>query len=587
MKFLSNVLATIVGLFIFSILAFFGIILIAAIAGSSKDLPKAEKNSVLELDLSGITLDYTGKYSDPILTLLMNENTTGFIEVLEAIEAAKEDDKIKGITLINNFSMLGLAQSKALRDQLENFKESGKFIVAYGNYYTQRDYYMNSVADTIYLNPVGELDFKGLATEVMFFKDFQEKSGLKMEVIRHGKYKSAVEPFLANEMSPENREQISSLLKSAWNTIVSDISSSRNISIEELDKIANTLGARTPEMALEQKMIDKIAYEDEFHSGIKKALGVESDKDYKKISVSDYAKAVGQTPKKGAGKDRIAIIYAQGEILGGEGNVNVIGEISMRRSLEEARKNKNIKAVVLRVDSPGGSALTSELIWREIELTKKTKPVVVSMGNLAASGGYYIACNANKIFAEPTTITGSIGVFGTLPNMNGLSKKMGLNTSQVKTHEQALGYSVFQPLEEPFREVVTESIEQVYSTFVNRVAQGRNMTFEQVDAVAQGRVWTGSEALELGLVDTLGGLEDAIAEAAKLAEIEKFRTRSFPEYDIKFMDQFLGGMFSSKSKETLIKEEIGIEAYQTLLQLRRLQERKGIQTMMPFELNIQ
>jgi len=587
MKFLSNVLATIVGLFIFSLLAFFGIIIIAAIAGSGKDVPKAEKDSVLELDLSSISLDYTGKFSDPLLTLIAEENATGFTEVLEAIEAAMEDEKIKGISLVNNFSMLGLAQSKALRDQLEHFKESGKFVVSYGNYYTQRDYYISSVADTIYLNPVGELDFKGLATEVMFFKDFQEKSGLKMEVIRHGKYKSAVEPFLANEMSPENREQISALLKSAWSTIAEDVSRSRKISIEQIDFIANTLGARTPKMALEQKMIDKIGYEDEFHSGIKKALGIESDKDYKKITVSDYAKSVTQTPKKGASKDRIAVIYAQGEILGGEGNVSVIGEISMRRSLEEARKNKNIKAVVLRVDSPGGSALTSELIWREIELTKKTKPVVVSMGNLAASGGYYIACNANKIFAEPTTITGSIGVFGTLPNMTGLSRKMGLNTSQVKTHEQALGYSVFQPLEEPFREVVTESIEQIYATFVNRVATGRNMTFEQVDAVAQGRVWTGTEALEIGLVDALGGLQDAIAEAAKLAEIEKYRTRSFPEYDIKFLDQFMGGLFSSKSKETLIKEEIGEEAYQTLLQLRRLQERRGIQAMMPFELKIQ
>jgi protease IV len=586
MKFLSNVLATIIGLFIFCLLAFFGIILVAAIAGSSSDVPKTEKNSVLELDLSGITMDYTGKFSDPLLTLIMNENSTGLSEVLDAIEAAKEDDKIQGVTLVNNFSMLGLAQSKALRDQLEDFKEAGKFVVSYGNYYTQQDYYINSVADTIFLNPVGELDFKGLATEVMFFKDFQEKSGLKMEVIRHGKYKSAVEPFLANEMSPENREQISALLNSAWSTIVNDISRSRNITVEDLDKIAHTLGARTPEMALEQKMIDKIAYEDEFHNGIKHALKVATDKDYKKISVSDYAKVVGQTPKKGAGKDRIAVIYAQGEILGGEGNVSIIGEISMRRSLEEARKNKNIKAVVLRVDSPGGSALTSELIWREIELTKKTKPVVVSMGNLAASGGYYIACNANKIFAEPTTITGSIGVFGTLPNMTGLSKKMGLNTSQVKTHNQALGYSVFQPLEEPFREVVTESIEQVYSTFVNRVAQGRKMTFEQVDAVAQGRVWTGSEALELGLVDALGGLKDAIAEAAKLADIEKYRTRSFPEYDISFFDQFMGGLFSSQSRESLIKEEIGEEAYQTLLQLRRLQERRGIQAIMPFELKI-
>ncbi|HTO35983.1 MAG TPA: signal peptide peptidase SppA [Flavobacterium sp.] len=587
MKFLGNVLATIVGIFVFLILAFFGLIIIAAIAGSGSDMPKVDNNSVIELDLSAISHDYAGKFKDPFISMINKEKGVGFIDVLSAIENAKEDEKIKGISIINSSTALGLAQSKALRDKLEEFKSSGKFIVSYADYFMQNEYYINSVADTIFLNPIGQMDFKGLASEVMFFKDFQEKSGIKMEVIRHGKYKSAVEPFLANEISEENREQIHSLLNSVWSSIVNDISKSRSISVEELNRIATELDARTPELAIKNKLVDKIAYEDEYHNGIRKALGVEVDKDYKKISIKDYTQTVSGTPQKGAAKDRIAVIYAQGEITGGEGNVNYIGEGSMRRSLQEARKNKNVKAIVLRIDSPGGSALTSELIWREIELTKKVKPIVVSMGNLAASGGYYIACGANKIIAEPTTITGSIGVFGALPNFSPLSKRIGINTSLVTTHENAANYSVFQPLDSKFTELVTESIENIYSTFVNRVATGRNMTVEQVDAVAQGRVWTGTEALENGLVDQLGGLEIALEEAAKLAEIDSYKTQSFPEYDIKFgFDNMFEYLSLKQSKEALIKQEIGEEGYQTLQQLRRMQEKKGVQVLMPFELNI-
>lgn len=587
MKFLGNVLATIVGIFVFTILAFFGLILIAAIAGSGSEVPKVDKNSVIELDLSSVSLDYAGKFKDPFITMLNKEKSVGFIDVLTAIENAKEDDKIKGISILNSSTVLGLAQSKALRDKLEDFKSSGKFVVSYANYFEQKEYYINSVADTVFLNPIGQMDFKGLSAEIMFFKDFQEKSGVKMEVIRHGKYKSAVEPFLANEISPENKEQMLSLLNSAWSSIVGDIAKSRNISVDELNRIATELDARTPELALKNKLIDKIAYEDEYHNGIRAALGVEADKDYKKVSIKDYTQALTTQPQKSKGKDRIAIIYAQGEITGGEGNVNVIGEGSMRRSLQEARKNKNVKAIVLRVDSPGGSALTSELIWREIELTKKEKPVVVSMGNLAASGGYYIACGANKIIAEPTTITGSIGVFGALPNFNPLSKRIGINTSLIETHENAGGYSVFQPLDSKFAEVVTESVENIYVTFVNRVVAGRGMTFEQVDAVAQGRVWTGIEALENGLVDQLGGLDVALAEAAKLAEIDSYKTQSYPEYDIKFgFDNLLENLSLKQTKEALIKQEIGEEGYQTLQQLRKIQEKKGVQVLMPFELNI-
>ena len=585
MRFLGNVLATIVGLFVFIMIFVFGIIFIGVIFGGDSETVRVENNSVIELNLEHIGPDYTGKYTDPLITSFLGEKNVGLTDILNAIEAAKTDDNIKGITIVNNYSTLGMAQMKALRDELANFKKSGKFIVSYADVYTQRDYYLNSISDTIYLNPLGEMDFKGLSSEVMFYKDLQEKTGIKMEVIRHGKYKSAVEPFISNEMSDANREQITALLNSVWSGIVTDISKSRKISVAQLNTIADGLLARTPEMAKAQKLIDKIGYEDEFHAGIKKALKVEKDKDYKKIDIVDYALNNNTTPKNVSSENKIAVIYAQGEIRSGEGDVNYIGEKSMNRALKEAREDKNIKAIVLRIDSPGGSALTSELIWREIELTKKVKPVVVSMGNVAASGGYYIACNANKIFAESTTITGSIGVFGMMPNFSTLSEKIGIHTEQVSTHNNSANYSPFVPLTENFRGFTQESVERIYKTFVNRVATGRKMTFEQVDEIGQGRVWTGAEALKIGLVDKIGGMDEALAEASKLAKIKDYRTINYPEYEKDLFEMFAGMSFAS-TKEELIIEEIGAENYKLLQRIKEVSARKGIQTVLPYELII-
>ncbi|MDG2433789.1 signal peptide peptidase SppA, partial [Flavobacterium sp.] len=492
---------------------------------------------------------------------------------------------IEGISILNGNSQLGMAQSKALRDALLGFKKSGKFIMAYSNAYSQKEYYLNSVADKIYINPVGEMDFKGLSSEILFFKGLQEKTGVKMEVIRHGKYKSAVEPFLENEMSAANREQVTALLNAVWNSVTADISKSRNISIEKLNEIANGLLARTPEMAKEQKLVDIIAYEDSYHDDIKKKLDIAKDEDYNTVSIADYTKKVVTTSKISDAKDQIAIIYAQGEIQGGEGDVNTIGEGSMRRSLQDARKNKNVKAIVLRINSPGGSALTSDLIWREIELTKKVKPIVVSMGNYAASGGYYIACNANTIFAENNTITGSIGVFGILPNFSQLTTKIGINVEQVNTHENAAPYSPFVPLNDKFREVTLEGVEAIYKTFVTHVAQGRKMTFEQVDAIGQGRVWSGSEAIKIGLVDKIGGLDAAIKEAAMLGKTKKYTTQNYPEYKKDFNDLLAGFPFA-QSKENFIKNEIGAENYELLQEVKHLQMKKGVQAMLPFQINI-
>ena len=586
MKFLGNVLATIVGIFIFFMLFFFGILLIGAIFGGDSEGVEVKNNSVIELNLEHISNDYAGKYKDPWMDVFSERKKIGLTDIINAIETAKTDDDIKGISILNNNSEIGMAQSKSLRDALESFKKSGKFVMAYANSYTQKEYYLNSVANTIYLNPVGELDFKGLSTEVMFFKDFQDKSGIKLEVIRHGKYKSAVEPFLENKMSDANREQTTALLNSVWSSVITDISKSRNISLAKLNEIANGLLARTPAMAKAQKLVDVVAYEDVYHNAIRKVLKVAKDEEYNTVSITDYTHKTVTTSINLDTSNEIAIIYAQGEIQSGEGDVNVIGEGSMRRSLQEARKNKNVKAIVLRIDSPGGNALTSDLIWREIELTKKVKPVVVSMGNYAASGGYYIACNANKIFAENNTITGSIGVFGILPNFTVIANRYGINTEQVRTHENASDYSPFVPLDEKFKAVTLESIEHVYKTFVVHVAEGRKMTFAQVDAIAQGRVWTGSDAVKIGLVDKIGGLEDAIHEAAAIAKIKTYSTQNYPEYEKNFND-FLANFPFAKSKESFIKEEIGAENYKLMQQLKQLQARKGVQALMPFEINIQ
>lgn len=587
MNFLKNVLATIVGLFVFCMLFFFGIIILGALFGGP-ETTRIEDNSVLELNLEKVTHDYGGKFNYEDMPFLNEKGTgEGLTDVLNAIDAAATDDKIKGISILNNQLNLGIAQTKALRDELEKFKKSGKFVLAYGNVISQKEYYLNSVATKLYLNPVGDLDFKGLSTEILYFKDFQDKTGLKMEVIRHGKYKSAVEPFLASEMSPENREQISTFLNSIWNSMVVDIAKSRNLPVDKLNAIATGLLARTPEMAKANKLVDVVAYEDVYHNDLKKLLKTDADEDYNKIDIMDYSKDVAIASEFST-KDKIAVIYAQGEIGSGEGDINTVGEGSMRRSLKEAREDEEVKAIVLRIDSPGGSALTSDLIWREIEITKKAKPVIVSMGNLAASGGYYIACNANKIFAENSTITGSIGVFGVLPNFSQITNKYGINSELVETHKNASGYSPFEPLDADFRNFTQEGVENIYKTFVTRVATGRKMTFAQVDAIAQGRVWAGSDALKLGLVDKIGGMDDALAYAASLVKLKEYATVAYPEYKKDFFAQFEGSGFLSfmKTREALLKEELGEENYQMIQQIKKLNSRKGVQAALPFELDI-
>ncbi|CAM1346204.1 signal peptide peptidase SppA [Tenacibaculum crassostreae] len=580
MKFLRNLLASILGFFIALFLIFVFFFIIAAIAGDG-DKVVVKENSVLELDLSTPIKDYAPKEDNPIAEALeLTEEKLALNKIINAIENAKTDTKIKGISIKTTFVNAGIAQTQAIRNKLEEFKESGKFVYAYNDVYSQKNYYLSSVADSLFLNPVGAIDFKGLSTEILYFKDFEDKYGIKMEVIRHGKYKSAVEPFLENQMSEANREQTTSFLKSIWSEIIEDVSKSRNISIEELNIIADNSNGRNAETALKSNLIDASIYEDEYKE---KLASVTNDK-FKTISLEDYIKS-GKGRVSSTSKDKIAVIYAQGDIMYGEGSEDYIGQGIINKAIIKAKEDNNVKAIVLRVNSPGGSALASELIWRELELAKQEKPLVVSMGNLAASGGYYIACNADKIIAEPTTITGSIGVFGAIPNFSQFAGNIGINAEQVHTNNSAT-YSVFEPMNQKFYDITKEGVEQIYTTFVNRVSTGRNMTFEQVNEVAQGRVWTGKEAIEKGLVDQLGSLEDAIKVAAELAEIETYKVRNFPNYKTDLKDALQLSPFGKASKEEILKEAMGDENYQLYYNINRMKNLKGIQARMPFTFQI-
>ncbi len=587
MTFLRELLAVILGVFISFMIMFFVFVAIGSVLSSSftdDEKVLVKNNSVLVLKLEDVIKDYAPKTDDPFAMILgLEEDKMGLNKILNAIDNAKYDDKILGISIESLMIQGGMGQIQEIRDKLFEFKESGKFITAYADVYEQRNFYLSSVADSIYVNPVGMIDFRGLSGEVLFFKDFQEKYGMKMEVIRHGKYKSAVEPFIANEMSAENREQTEAFLNSIWSEMVEDMEESRKIEASEINHIADELMARTPDLAIENRMISGKLYKDQYVKVLKRLGGLEENGKLYSVTLKNYINS-GKGRIITNASDKIAVIYAQGEIIYGKGNENNIGPELIIESLKKARKSKDVKAIVLRVNSPGGSALASDIIWREIEITKKDKPVVVSMGNLAASGGYYISCNADKIVADPTTITGSIGVFGMVPNISEFTERIGINAEQVGTNKRSLNYSLFEPMTDDFYKVTKEGIEEVYSTFVTKVADGRNMTFEEVDSIAQGRVWTGKQALENGLVDELGGLEDAIDLAASLVNIDEYRLRNYPNYKKELKDMF-SGPFASVKQQILI-DEIGEENVKIYKQIQQFGDWKGIQTRLPFLLEI-
>lgn len=585
MNFLRNLLASILGCLVaFAIITGMFFFLMALIGSADKGVVVKE-NSVLELGLSAPIMDYAGMDpADPFAAL--GSNILALDDILHGIEVAKTDNKIKGISLTTGFLQAGLAQTREIREALLDFKESGKFVLSHADIYTQKDYYLATAADQLYISPLGVLDFKGLATEVLYYKDLQEKSGISMEVIRHGKYKSAVEPFLSNSMSVENREQIKELITSVWDVMVEDISGARELSPAELNQIADTLGGRSPSLAVASGLLDGVLHHDQYEDLLRDKLGLDGDALPNYVKFDEYARSVKNRdlPK---GESKIAVIYAQGPIFYGQGGKEYIGQGLIVDALRKAAKDDGTKAIVFRVDSPGGSALVSEIIWREMQLAKEEKPLVVSFGNVAASGGYYIGVGGDKIFADPTTITGSIGVFGTIPNIRGLAGNIGINAEQVGTNKNSVDYSVFEPMNDSFRNTMQESIEETYNTFLERVALGRNMSLAQVDSLAQGRVWSGADAVENGLVDELGYLEDAVAEAAEMAGLQTYGLRKYPKYKSDFqqlMEDF-GGV-RAKIGESILKEEIGNRAYKILKEFKELENQQGIQARMPYSLDL-
>ena len=583
--FFASVLGTLTALFLGGIILFMLIAGIASVVNSDdSSAAMIQDNSVLSLKLNLPIMDNVPGSQDFQVSLGLDAESIQLIDLVTAIELAKTNDKIKGIHLRSDYLAAGWAQTKTLRDALLSFKDSGKFVSAYADFFTQKGYYLASAADSIFVNPNGGVELKGLASEVLYFKDFEDEYGFKMEVIRHGKYKSAVEPYLSNSMSEANREQIGSLIASLWETIGSEIAEARNISVAELDAIASDLKANLVGNALKVGLIDHVSYKSEYIELLKSKLGL-SEKD--KLKLVDYNDILaGNAAHKKGVRDKIAVIYAQGPILFGEGSETQIGDQVFVEAIEEAAKSKRVKAIVLRVNSPGGSAMISDILWNALEDAKKKKPLVVSMGNVAASGGYYIACNANTIFADPMTVTGSIGVFATIPNIKGFTDDIGIKAEHVMTHKNAVGYSPFEPISRGFRKSALEGIEHVYDTFKQRVADGRNLSLEEVEALAQGRVWTGLQAKENGLVDELGGLGAAIEAAAVLAEIEEYNLTSYPKVETDFDDIF-ALMSPFAAIETQIKSVLPRE-FSTFIEASTSEKNQAprIQVRIPFSLDI-
>ena len=583
-SFLASVLGTVVALIFIGLLMTMSLAGLATVVATEDTVPaEIKENSILELDLDIQMFDNVGATQELEEALGLGEPALKFYDVVSAIRKAAAEDNIKGINLKCQFPIMGWSQAQTIRKALKEFKDAGKFIYSYGDYYGQKGYYLASVSDSIFLHPMGGMEFKGLAAEVLYYKDFQEKYGFKMEVVRHGKYKSAVEPYLENEMSENNRTQIASLLQSVWNQVSEDIQASRNLSEEEINATANGLSASLPEQAQVEKLIDGVIYENEYKEKLKSALGLDEDDKIKKTRLKQLTGKNGLY-KKGV-RDRIAVIYAQGPVLYGEGSENIIGQEVFLEAIDDALKNRRVKAIVLRIDSPGGSALSSDIIWNALMKAKKEKPLVVSMGNVAASGGYYLAVAGDEIYATDMTITGSIGVFATVPNIKDFSESIGINASHVETHDNALGYSIFQAPEGDFRATIKKGIEHVYDTFKTRVASGRNMTMEEVEALAQGRVWTGEQALENGLIDGLGGMDQALEAAARLAELEEYNLISYPKIDPDF-DDLISIMGPLGAVDQALMEQYPEEIRVFLTSLKTEMNRPNYELRLPYLVEI-
>ncbi len=586
-NFLSSLLATLTGLVIMTILVFLIFMGIVA-ASTSKDPVEVEENTILLAKFNAQIIDRTN--DDPFSNLFsgnfMYDQTMGLNQILKDLEKAKTDDNIEGIFMNLGAVSAGIATLGEIREAMEGFKESGKFIYAYSNSYTQRSYYLASVADSVFMTPEGMFLFNGMSAQVMFYKNALEKVGVEMQVIRHGSYKGAVEPFLRDDLSEENREQIESYVGALWGKIIADISESRGISTEKLNQIADEIATIDSDKLLETGMIDGLIYYDEMLSLMKEKMGVEEEDDLEAVSLKKY-KDAPMKEKKEYSKDKIAVIYAMGSVVDGDAGEGYIGGNRISKAIRKARRDKSVKAIVFRINSGGGSGSASDVIHREVMLAAREKVVVASMGDVAASGGYYIAAPADTILAGPATITGSIGVFGLFPNVQKLmNDKLGISTDVVLTNENANILSAFDPLDPAERVIIQKMIDDFYINFVTLVADGRGKSYEEIDAIAGGRVWAGTDALELGLIDMYGGLEKSIEVAAEMAGLETYRVQSLPALEdpmTAIIKQLTGGSMIRTDK--ILRRELG-EEYRHYKKIQEIRNMHGIQAIMPYEIEL-
>lgn len=548
----------------------------------ASDVAKVPARSVLFIDLSRNFSEK--KIENPLLFLTGNieDEVPTLYELIRIVKKAKSDSSIKGIYIKSNNNVNGYAASEELRNALGDFKKSGKFIYAYGEYITQKAYHVSNIASRIYCNPKGMIDWTGLSVEYIYFKNLLKKLEIEPQIFYDGKFKSATEPFREEKMTEANRLQTSVWLGDVYQQLLWNTSRSRGIDTATLRRYANEYSVETPQDAVNLKLIDGVRYDDELRDEIKLKLKLGEDDKISFVTPGTYLHAVSLTDY---GKtDKIAVVLAEGEIVDGKGEEGEIGSDTYRNLIRKLRYNKDIKAIVLRINSPGGSSLASEIIWRELYLAQKAgKPVVVSMGDVAASGGYYMACIADSIFAQPNTITGSIGVFAMIPNMGSFFKnKLGITFDRVKTSEYAGALTISKPLNPQERKIIQREVDRIYGDFKSRVADGRKRDTAYIDSIAQGRVWTGERAVGIGLVDRIGGIEEAIRSAASLAKIKEFNIREYPEPKSPF--DLLFGSFSNMSKSRIMEDELGRENYDLYLKMKQLKDNIGIiQARMPFE----
>ena len=583
-SFLKYTAATIVGICLTTFMFF--ILMIIIIGATSTEKPvELKSNTLLYLRLNERIVDRAvDNPFDFFPTRFAVVGEMGLVDILDNIRKAKDDDNITGIYMELKVVQAGFGSLEEIRNALLDFRESGKFIIAYSEFYTQKSYYLASVADRVYLNPAGELLLRGLGSQIMFYKGAMDKLGIEAQVIRHGEYKSFVESFTNKEMSPENREQILTWVNSLWDHMLEGIADIRGLDAGELDRLAEEAVIRSADKAVEHKLVDELRYKDEVLADLKERTGTPDKKNLRSIPIKKYTKVIAKRNYKGIARDKIAVIYAHGNVMLGNVGEGTISSERISKAIRNARRDSSVKAIVLRVNSGGGNALASEVIWREVYLASQVKPLVGSMGDVAASGAYLILAPADTLLASPNTITGSIGVFAMLPNVkNFFNKKLGINVDVAKTNAYADLGTPFRPLTEDEKEVIRHGVEKMYDSFVAEVSAGRNMTESEVDAIGGGRVWSGANALENGLIDMYGGLHDAIKVAADMAGLEKYRVQSLPRLEDP-LEVFLRQM-TQNTRSRMVQKELG-EYYRYFESIIEIESLFGIQARIPYIFDI-